>query len=289
MVRKIGKIIKPTGKQGRGETLLLKNLLLKETIPKKNGEKLKVDLPKNKCGYCGRGFEERHIGKSTTYYQPTCDCQRKIDFKKEERERLKRQGEYLKDSIISIKKYTGLGKRFQDKTFNNFNKSQNKEACNICFNYVKNLKDNLGSGNGLFLYGNVGSGKTHLIAAMIDHISRMCKRWLGYKDIIFINTINLLSEIKFSFKDNTTEEVIKPYENCKLLFIDDMGTGKISDWTIEILYKIINTRYEKMLSTVVATNMTLAEIKEKIDERLFSRIYEMCKGIKLSGKDYRLI
>ena len=261
---------------------------MKETTPLKNGEISKVNLPKNKCGHCGREFEERQFRK-TTYYWPTCDCQEKIDSKKEERERLKRKGECLKDRIISIKKRTGLGKRFQDKTFNNFDKSQNKEACDICFNYIKNLKDNLDGGSGLFLYGNVGSGKTHLIAAMIDHISRMCKRWLGYKDIIFINTINLLSEIKFSFKDNTTEEVIKPYENCKLLFIDDMGTGKISDWTIEILYKIINTRYEKMLSTVVATNMTLAEIKEKIDERLFSRIYEMCKGIKLSGKDYRLI
>jgi len=73
-----------------------------------------------------------------------------------------------------------------------------------------------------------------------------------------------------------------------IYYIRDLGIGKITDWSVEILYKIINTRYEKMLSTVVATNMTLPEIKGKLDERLFSRIFEMCKGIKLSGKDYRI-
>jgi len=245
-------------------------------------------LLEKKCSHCGKEFKEGQLGHLGIHYFPTCDCQEKIELKKEERERLKRQGEHLRNRIISIKEHTGLGKRFYDKTFNSFDKSQNEEAYNICFGYVKSIKDNLEGGKGLFLYGTVGSGKTHLLAAIIDYMARLHKRWLETKDIIFVNTINLLSEIKFSFDSNTTEKVIKPYENCKLLFLDDLGIGKITDWTIEILYKIINMRYEKMLSTVVATNMTLPEIKGKLDERLFSRIFEMCKGIKLSGKDYRI-
>lgn len=238
---------------------------------------------KTKCPYCGKKFEWGSIIKC---YIPSCDCQEKINLKKEEE---KIAGEYFNNKVKLIKSYAGMEKRFQDKTFDNYNKTQNPKAYEETFNYVKNLKNNLSKGKGLILTGTVGSGKTHLIASMIDYIAKAYTNWIESGDIIFINTVELLSRIKFSFGNNTTEKIIEPYEDCKLLFIDDLGVGKITDWTVGILYKIINKRYEKKLSIIIATNMSIPELKDTLDERLFSRILEICKGIKLTGRDYRLV
>lgn len=140
----------------------------------------------------------------------------------------------------------------------------------------------------MFLSGTVGTGKTHLIAAMIDYLARIKKEHVNY-----YNSVSLLNKIRFTFnrkyKDEpTTEEITNQIKDCNLLIIDDLGSEKITDWASEIFFDIIDYRYSNLKSTIISTNLTSMEIKEKLNERLMSRIYEMCKGIKLTGKDYRL-
>jgi len=57
---------------------------------------------------------------------------------------------------------------------------------------------------------------------------------------------------------------------------------------LETYFEIIDYRYANLYPTIIATNLTDIEIKQKLSERIMSRIYESCKGIKLTGKDYRL-
>ena len=106
-------------------------------------------------------------------------------------------------------------------------------------------------------------------------------------DLIFITSVNLLSKIKFSFEDKTTEDLITDFEEADLLAIDDLGIEKSSDWTNEIFYKIIDSRYSNLMPTIITSNFTDSELKEKMSERIVSRIYEMCRGLKLMAKDYR--
>ena len=99
----------------------------------------------------------------------------------------------------------------------------------------------------------------------------------------------MLSEIKFSFKENDTEEVLNEYEQAHLLIIDDLGAENITDWSYEMLYQIINYRYSNLLPTIFISNLSDLELEKKLDKRIVSRIYEMCKkGIRLTGKDYRI-
>jgi len=78
------------------------------------------------------------------------------------------------------------------------------------------------------------------------------------------------------------------FKRCSLLIIDDFGTNRTTGWTDEILYSIVNFRYENKLPLIITTNLSIDKFKESNDERLMSRIFEMCKGIKFSGPDYRL-
>ena len=253
---------------------------------KSNEPLMKNSMPK--CKYCGKEYElyqypypEELVGK----YAPVCLCQ-------ENRKKVKEKGKDLIESIKNIKD-CGPGKRFYNKTFSNFKKELSIKAYNECLAYVRNLEENLKQGKGLFITGNVGAGKTHLIAAMIDWIARMTKRRKKRVLIIFKTSVDLLAEIKYSFdrkyKDiETTEELMNSLENCSLLIIDDLGSEKTTDWANELFYKIIDYRYSNLKPIIITTNLTDQELKEKISERLVSRIHEMCKGLKLTGKDYRL-
>lgn len=179
-----------------------------------------------------------------------------------------------------------LGEKYKVKTFSNFNKSKSLKAYDVCRLYAKNFLSNRNEGIGLFITGPVGSGKTHLVSAIIDYIARLHKHKV--KDLIFKSSVNLLSEIKFSFEDKTTESLVKGFENADLLVIDDLGIEKSTDWTHEIFYKIIDHRYSNLMPTIITSNLAYPELKEKMSERIVSRIYEMCKGLKLTGKDYRI-
>ena len=195
-----------------------------------------------------------------------------------------RKGIELKEEIQRLKRT--IGDRFKSKTFSNFDKSKCPKAYEICRTYAKNFLSNRDQGIGLFITGSVGSGKTHLVSAIIDYIARVYKRKVD--DLIFITSVNLLSRIKFSFENKTTESLLKKLEAADLLVIDDLGIEKSSDWTYEIFYKIIDSRYSNLLPVIITSNLTDTELKEKMSERIVSRLYEMCKGIKLTGKDYRM-
>jgi len=203
-----------------------------------------------------------------------------------EKEELKEKGIKLKERIQELKD-CGIGIRFKNKTFSNFDKTQNTEAFNICKEYAKNFLQHSKEGKGLFLYGNVGTGKTHLAVAIVDYIARLHKNEIN-GSIRFITVTELLQTIKDSFKYTDGKNVIDRFKKCRLLIIDDMGTNKVTDWTQEVFYSIINYRYENLLPTIITTNLTIDEFKKVNDERLMSRIFEMCKGVKLSGEDHRI-
>ena len=204
------------------------------------------------------------------------------DFEKEE---LKDSGKFMVERIRRAKK-CGIGARYFSKTFSNFEIRGNGKAINECKLYCKNFLKNRKEGKGLFLTGTVGTGKTHLLAAIIDYIARLYKRKIGR--VMYFTSTGLLNEIRNSYNNNESEEFTRKVKNCSLLLIDDFGAEKTTDWVLETYFEIIDYRYANLLPTIIATNLTDKEIKEKLSERIMSRIYEVNKGIKLVGKDYRL-
>ena len=241
------------------------------------------------CEICGKQYVKEVIDLSLIgkglkeTYSPDCDCAKKKNKHIWEKE----QGKKIIGKIKQIRD-CGIGKRFVDKTFLNYKKDRNLKAYNTCYEYARNIEKYISSGIGLFLSGSVGTGKTHLIAGMIDYIARMKKRnW--HKKIIYTTSIDLLSEIRMGFKKNEAQEIVRDFEEADLLIIDDLGVEKITDWVNEIFYKIIDHRYNEMKSTIFVSNLSDEELLVKLGERIVSRIYETCKGLKLTGKDYRAL
>lgn len=245
----------------------------------------------HKCSICGKEYKKRIIDLSflgkvnKEVIEPICTCEEELRHKKEMKEYNKNKGKKIISQINSIKNC--IGKRFQGKTFTNFDKTKNKTAYDICFDYARNIEVRLNDGQGLFLTGNVGTGKTHLAVAIVDYIARLKKRGRNW-NIAYITAVDLLAKIKMGFNNNQAENIVSYYEESDLLIIDDLGVEKISDWVHEIFYKIIDHRYNEMKPLIIMSNLSDEEIKAKLGERIISRIYEMCKGTKFYGKDYRV-
>ena len=73
-----------------------------------------------------------------------------------------------------------------------------------------------------------------------------------------------------------------------LLHIDDLGAEKSSDWVLEQLYSIVNTRYESERAIVATTNLMPDELSEALGQRTVSRLVEICGDlIPLYGEDDR--
>jgi DNA replication protein DnaC len=137
----------------------------------------------------------------------------------------------------------------------------------------------------IIFYGGTGLGKTHLSLAIANAVINR-----GYS-VVYGTAQNVLSDLQnenFGRTDN-----IRYYEravlNCDLLIIDDLGTEYKSAYTTASLYNIINSRILAKLPTIISTNFSSAELEEKYDQRITSRIIGEYSPLMLAGNDIRYI
>jgi DNA replication protein DnaC len=154
--------------------------------------------------------------------------------------------------------------------------------------YVADLSENLRSGRGIWLMGDVGTGKTTL--AML--VSRMALE--AGQTVAIYSLPRLLSRIRRTYDAEAGEQSYLDFferlTSVDLLHLDDLGAEKSSDWVLEQLYAIVNDRYETQRSIVVTTNLQEPELRQQIGERTVSRLAEICDQfvIPLYGADLRI-
>jgi DNA replication protein DnaC len=152
--------------------------------------------------------------------------------------------------------------------------------------YVEDLDQRLANGQGLWLMGDVGTGKTTL--AML--VSRSALE--AGRTVAIYSLPRLLSRIRRTYDAEAGEdsylEFFDRLVSVDLLHIDDLGAEKRSDWVLEQLYAIINERYETQRAVVVTTNLDQDALEEQIGPRTVSRLVEICGDpLPLFGEDMR--
>lgn len=148
-----------------------------------------------------------------------------------------------------------------------------REWCN------SNSKKNL-----IYFAGPTGVGKTYLIRCMANELIK------NGKVINIVTSLNLSLDFK-TFTKTFEEELLKKYITPEVLFIDDLGTEPIfKNATIEYLYLIINERKMRNKKTVITSNLDLGDIRERYDERIYSRIVDRNTSLTifLNGEDKRI-
>jgi DNA replication protein DnaC len=149
--------------------------------------------------------------------------------------------------------------------------------------YVRAITANLDGGKGLWIQGEVGTGKTTL-AMLVSKAALDAGRSVAIYSLPRL--LNLLRESmdseggKLDFLDRLTA--------VDLLHLDDLGAENRTDWVLEQLYSIVNARYEAERAIVATTNLMPDELSERLGSRTVSRLVEICGDlIPLYGDDKR--
>jgi DNA replication protein DnaC len=149
--------------------------------------------------------------------------------------------------------------------------------------YIQTIGENLDSGRGLWLWGDVGTGKTTL-AMLVSKAAIDAGRSVAIYSLPRL--LNLLRESLES--PGGLIDLLDRLGAVDLLHIDDLGAENQTDWVLEQLYSIVNARYEAQRSIVATTNLPPDELGEHLGERTVSRLVEICGDpITLAGEDRR--
>ena len=145
---------------------------------------------------------------------------------------------------------------------------------NIVGQFVERLPEFEKNGLGLFLTSKTrGSGKTFLASAIGGELISRYEA-----SIRFVSASNLIEISKEKREDGSDplDELI----SCRVLILDDLGqqrTGR--DWLTDILFRIIDKRYQGQKTVIVTSNVPLAELD--FDDRVVDRLNSMTLTIKL--------
>jgi DNA replication protein DnaC len=150
--------------------------------------------------------------------------------------------------------------------------------------YVSEVNERMDAGDGLWLEGDVGTGKTTL-AMLVSRAALDAGR-----SVAIYSLPRLLSEIRATYdadSEGSYVDFIDRLARVDLLHIDDLGAERSNPWVLEQLYAIVNARYEDERSILITTNLPLDELAEQVTERTVSRLKEMCDVLPLYGADAR--
>ena len=149
---------------------------------------------------------------------------------------------------------------------------------------------------GYYFHGQVGTGKTDMAVSLLKNIVLNADPVNDYgrfripDDLaLFVSVPVMLLNIRSAFKSETTDEegLIKKYVKPAVLVMDDLGTEKVTEWVLQTLYVIINSRYEEEKQTLITSNYGLDDIRKNLSDKIASRITAMTEIIELKGIDRR--
>jgi len=159
--------------------------------------------------------------------------------------------------------------------------------------FTDELDENLATGQGMWLMGNTGTGKTTL--GMLVARTALARG----KSVAVYFTPKLLTQIRQTYQASESEDAydafFKRLTSVDLLYIDDLGSERHTDWVVEQLYALVNERYEAKRSMLVTSNAESdvdegqRRLEEQIGARTVSRLIEICGDpLPLFGPDQRV-
>lgn len=231
------------------------------------------------CGECDTPKQGRidSIHDSPIIFRRRCNCEREEEI----------EAEIERMQLRCIK-----SAKFRFKTFAD-DDGEDRKTGDILRRYADKWPEMQKQNIGLLLHGEVGGGKTFWAAcvanAIISAEVRKGNASARRGPVLLTTTQSLRDDAQKDFGAQKAR-VIDNVREVDLLILDDFGFEKKTTAADEMLFDIINARYDAGKPLMITTNLTLAELSNAQDvkaRRIYDRVIEMCQPIHVGGEGRR--
>ena len=249
-------------------------------------EELQAVAAKRRALLLSAGFAE-------DYLDPIYDCPECKDtgYTTDENNLRHKCSCFVRKEIAFLYSQSNIQSKLEDENFDTLSYDYYKEedldrftaAVELCKGFVQNFEQHYAN---LFFYGTVGTGKSFLSGCVAKELLKS-----GHS-VIYFSSVALFEKLaRYSFDYKEKEYLQSFYDdiyNCDLLIIDDLGTELTNNFVASQLFSCLNERNLRKKATVISTNLSLAEIRDRYSDRIFSRITSSFELCKITGQDIRI-
>lgn len=218
------------------------------------------------CGKCGEPrqgmvtvsapMEGNPENKLTFKATRSCKC----DRDKEAAEKQAEQNKKDMERVARLKKASLVDEKFREASFDSFQVTKyNARNLKLCRRYAEAFDEMVSKNQGLIFWGSVGTGKSFAAACIANHL---LNRGIP---VMMTSLVELLKLIQDG--EARESDIIARVNSAKLVIFDDLGAERNTDYALEKIYNIIDSRYRRKLPMLLTTNLTIDEMKEEEDRR----------------------
>lgn len=227
-----------------------------------------------RCGKCGGKKRSRiEVGGEEIIVPVWCECmkQAKAEEKNQSAALIAqmRAGELrrlsLMDSALAQARFASSDRG-----------GENAQSVETCRRYAAKFPQMRQDNRGLLLFGGVGTGKTHTAACIANELLE------HGVSVVMTSLVKLI--------DGGAEDICSRMSSIDLLVLDDLGAERSTDYALEQVYNIVDSRYRAGLPVIYTTNLTLEELKHPGDmryARIYDRVLERCFPVEFRGSSRR--
>ena len=232
------------------------------------------------CGKCHTPKEAYFAERKTCFgrdrHPAECDCQRAAREKQQAAE--SRQKHLEKVGDLKRRGFTDL--TMQEWTFAHDNgKCPQMSKAHLYVEHWEQMREN---NYGLLLWGKVGTGKSYFAGCIANALMEQ------EISVRMTNFSAILNDLTASFEGRN--EYIERLCRFPLLILDDFGMERGTEYGLEQVYNVIDSRYRSRKPLIVTTNLSLTELQNPQDTahaRIYDRVLEMCLPILFTGENFR--
>ncbi len=238
------------------------------------------------CGTCGAPKQRRvRIGDRDQVIPDVCLCERKRREDEAARLDAERRAAHVAEwRRECFRSFGENGERIGEKMrFPDGAAGPVSEAEATCRKYAERFGIALGKNYGIALYGDVGTGKSHLAGCICNKVIEE-----GYTAVF--GSLSRIAQKVVSVKEAEREEATALLRSPDLFVFDDFGVERRSEYMDEAVGTAVDIRYGTGKPVIVTTNMMPEDFRDPGDiarQRVFSRLIEMCSFIPVKGPDRR--
>lgn len=232
-----------------------------------------------KCEICGQPMQKSITIRNVDMLVPVlCNCQMH-ERKLEEEKRLEQE----RHARICRLREQGLPDiALRSATFSSVPAYNPKEK-EIARKYTTNFPKLRESGTGLLIWGDIGTGKTYLAACIANEL-------IDNEYPVLMTSVSRIMNGMTGLFSKSRNNYLDGLNKYDLITIDDLGIERNTEYSLEQMYMVIDSRYRCGKPMIVTTNLTPEEMQSTHDyahRRIYDRILERCVPLKVNNMNIR--